>query len=116
MDLKAKLQEAKALISDDSRWTQGINAVDRDGRAVHASHPHACKWCARGALQKVFGIFQDFYSTPADVLASYCAVRETLDNCALAKTNGTKAMIGVNDDLGHSDTMEMFDCGITKYS
>lgn len=116
MDLKAKLQEAKALISDDSRWTQGTNAVDGRGWAVHATNPNACKWCARGALQKVFGIFEDFYSTPADIRASYCAVRETLDRCALSKTNGTKAMIGVNDDLGHSDTMEMFDCGIAKHS
>jgi hypothetical protein len=115
MDLKAKLQEARDLISDESRWTQGTNAVDARGIAVHPGHPDACKWCARGALLKVFGIGDLISEAPQEERAAYYAVRDTLDACASAQ-DSTKAMVGINDELGHAATLKMFDCGIAKHS
>lgn len=113
MDLKAKLQEAKALISDVSRWTQGRNAVDDTGYSVDPTHTSACKWCSRGALMKVFGVSEDWHATPMEVRSAYTVVRTTLDQCAGNK-HSDRSMIGVNDAVGHAAVMEMFDCGINK--
>lgn len=115
MDLKAKTEETKALILDESHWTQGTNAVDADGNCVHPSDPKACKWCARGALMKAFNIPDNFYDAPQEVRSAYYAVRDTLDQCASTQ-DPTKAMVGINDDLGHAATLKMFDCAISKYS
>lgn len=44
-----KIQE---LLSDESKWTKGANARDKDGNAVIETMPQAAKWCLVGAASK----------------------------------------------------------------
>jgi hypothetical protein len=44
------LKAAKALISDEVRWTKGGNARDKDGAHVSAKSKNAVCWCMGGAL------------------------------------------------------------------
>ena len=43
------LREARAIISDESCWTQGEFARDAQGRAVPPVHYAAVRWCIIGA-------------------------------------------------------------------
>lgn len=43
------------LLTDASRWTQGTNARDRQGRETLVWMPGACQWCLLGALRHCYG-------------------------------------------------------------
>lgn len=48
------LRQAKAKISDPRNWIKGAWAEDMNGMPVSSNHPTACKFCAVGALHRVF--------------------------------------------------------------
>lgn len=54
-EVKAKLQEVRALLSDPSRWTKGAFARDASGHNTMPSAGNAVCWCLNGAVRKVFG-------------------------------------------------------------
>lgn len=59
MQDSSKLREARELISDPHRWTQGWMATDRDGYPCHPNSKWASSWCTLGALEKVDATGQD---------------------------------------------------------
>lgn len=53
------LIDARGLLSDHSRWTQGAYARSLDGFNVRPRSPYACCWCMLGAIaycSNAFGI------------------------------------------------------------
>lgn len=50
--------KAHELLSSPDTWCQESPAVDADGNKVPAFHPEAVKWCALGAIQKVYPALQ----------------------------------------------------------
>lgn len=53
-EILAVLDGTIAFLKEDN-WTTGALARDRYGRKVNPDSPDAVKWCAMGALYKVFG-------------------------------------------------------------
>lgn len=49
MGLMRKIDE---LLSDESKWTKGTNALDYKHAGVHSVSPFACCWCLLGAFIK----------------------------------------------------------------
>jgi hypothetical protein len=56
MTIKSDLIAARALISDEERWTSQYHAIESTGAAVPAWHPLAYAFCADGALGRVCGV------------------------------------------------------------
>jgi hypothetical protein len=50
------LKKAREKIADPKRWAQGQFATDKDGGFVDPQSPHACRWCAYGAIMAVAGV------------------------------------------------------------
>lgn len=46
-----KIQE---LLSDESKWCQGVMALDRYGACTAPSAKDACRWCLFGAILKCY--------------------------------------------------------------
>jgi hypothetical protein len=46
--------KAHELLKSPEAWCQGAPAEDAHGNKVAALHPQAVKWCALGAIQKVY--------------------------------------------------------------
>jgi hypothetical protein len=53
MDTLEVLQQARALISDPARWTQGEAALSADGHWVFPPSAQAVRWTLFGALWRV---------------------------------------------------------------
>ncbi|MDE8343243.1 MAG: hypothetical protein POG24_05425 [Acidocella sp.] len=51
------LIKARALLSDERRWTRHVYAVGPGGRRTDHLDPKACAWCAAGAIYKIGGSF-----------------------------------------------------------
>lgn len=99
------LAEAREIIADESRWTQGVDARRCDGtRAPSAVDPSACKWCAWGAIQLACRRLE--HPFPNDI---YQVLSESLSSHGSPYT----APARVNDTLGHEAAIAMFDAGIT---
>lgn len=43
------------LLADESRWTTGEMARDKDDNPVDVEDPAACKFCLMGAITKLYG-------------------------------------------------------------
>jgi hypothetical protein len=50
--------KAHELVSSPDTWCKESPAKDADGNKVPAFHPHAVKWCALAAIQRVYPPFQ----------------------------------------------------------
>lgn len=44
----------KELLSDESKWTQGAHARDKDEIPVNSQSPEAVRWCLVGAWEKCY--------------------------------------------------------------
>jgi len=53
------LTEARALLSDPKRWTEGDFALDEHGNGVYWHADSAVCWCALGAIGRVAGAEED---------------------------------------------------------
>lgn len=98
------LREARALISDPDKWTQGTLARNAYGSEV-ASYSHdACKWCVAGAMLRVADSNDVPYSTELSAhSALVLASRELF---------GSSAIEEVNDTRTHADVLALFDRAI----
>lgn len=42
------------ILTDESKWTQGYYARDKDNHLVSVDSPNACKFCLIGAMLKAY--------------------------------------------------------------
>jgi hypothetical protein len=52
--MQETIMKAHQLLSSSAIWCQESPAEDARGNQVSAFHPQAVKWCALGALQRVY--------------------------------------------------------------
>ena len=103
-DVVRVLTEARDLISDPKRWTQGAYARDAHGRQTYWGDPAAVCWCASGAISKATKL------TPAQ-----SAMNRDLVDQAQAELDSAIDHYGVftfNDSRTHKEVLEMFDRAI----
>ncbi len=101
MTIKQTLIDAKALITDPDKWTQGVSARKANGEAVGSQHKEACQFCALGAVRRAHPPFKGFTQT-VDVLE------------AAAVKLGSQDVVDLNDHSDHPRVMEMFDLAIKE--
>lgn len=101
MDL---LREARALISDPDKWTQGALARNAHGSEVAHYSPDACKWCAVGAISRVAASNNASYDTEMSAYSSLVQASRRLFY--------SDAVGEVNDTHSHTDVLALFDRAI----
>lgn len=106
MDRKTLVQQARELIADPLRWTTRTLARDANGLRVSPCSSVACQWCADGALRKVAQFGSD---VERDKL--YYDVRDWLDGLEWQQF-GVATLPGLNDRLGHTAVLQLFDAAI----
>ena len=45
----------RELLSNESKWTHGTFARNKDGIGTGSCSPEACRWCVIGAINRVYG-------------------------------------------------------------
>lgn len=86
----ALLRDARALISDEAAWVQGV--YERDGRR-----------CAMGALQQAGrGTWRMVRRDAAGALE------------AVARLNGHPSVESMNDSVSHTEVLAMFDAAMLR--
>jgi hypothetical protein len=90
------LMEARALIENPTRWTQGELARDEQGRPVNCLSSRAVRWCAAGAIYRVAG-GSDAVNKAFGLLAKVC-----------------QDIPQVNDTQGLKVVLEIFERAIKK--
>lgn len=93
------LVAARARVEDPARWTTGSPARDRRGSVTRSRYPQAVCWCATGAVLS-FGA--------APYIESYSLW--VLDDLAHSLYEMTTE--SVNDRLGHTAVLDLFDRAI----
>jgi hypothetical protein len=53
-DIKPPTVKVHELLSDESKWTKGEYARDKDGKPCHSRSQEAVKWCVLGAVNKCY--------------------------------------------------------------
>jgi len=102
------LREARALISDPDKWTQGTLARNAYGSEVAHYSPDACKWCAVGAISRVAASNNASYETEMSAYSALVqASRILFDSDAVGE---------VNDTHTHADVLALFDRAIELIS
>ena len=95
------LKGARHVIRTPDRWTRGVIARDRDGKALKmSSDPDAHSFCVIGAFSRTSGVDSGAYYDAAGRL------REAL---------GVESLVWYNDDsqaATHSELMDAFDKAI----
>jgi hypothetical protein len=99
------LTALRALLGDESRWTQGTNARDHEGDPVVWDNPNACKFCLNGGLIKVSG-----HKRGQDYPAHFNLAERKLEKCA-DDLYGT-GFVAANDSHPHSAVMDVIDCAL----
>lgn len=103
------LVEARELISDPERWTQGCGSRDVAGRELDATgdaslegaiHPSAVCWCAGAAIQRVI------HSDDPDV------IRPIFSFVLEAAGEDGWAIGPWNDRVSHAEVLAAFDKAI----
>lgn len=108
--IKEVLIEARALIADPARWTQGEFARTADGRILDGYCEGAVCWCALGAIRKVTmeGAESREERTEALVL-SYDAA-----DLLQAHLANVIAVPKFNDSHTHEEVLALFDKAIGR--
>jgi hypothetical protein len=106
------LTQARELLSDPTKWTQHAMARDANGddkpiSHLYSEHPYwegisgydpvACSWCAFGAIEKVSNMNS---GTVKYILSQ------------TAKKLYSMRMPKVNDSLGHTEVLKVYDHAI----
>lgn len=121
--VEALLRIAQARIQNIGSWCTGHLALDsqRQVRGLTAKHPHASAWCALGALLACIDEHRSRDDARRDVVNDpiWNGAVKTLADVAVhemgAETRGLadySVIIQVNDGMGHTAVMEMFDRAI----
>lgn len=111
-ELRALLIAARNQIGSPRHWTQGAYARDASGDSCGATHPHARRWCALGALEHC-AISLHGAQTETDSCWTVPLLRsasEALDLAAQAVELDTehRYAMAVNDQLTHDDVLAMY--------
>jgi len=93
-------EEARALISDKAKWTQGQIARDAHGEKTHADSDSAVSWCSFGAMIKVAGDIE-VASKASDRFLNLLGFNHRMD-----------AIGPVNDSRTHEEVLRLFDKAI----
>ena len=96
------IREARDLISDESRWTQGALARNISGEPTISFGGEAVCWCALGALNYAF--------SRQKVLRDLDEVIETFRALGFRK----KHITDINDLQGHEPVLRVFDQVINR--
>jgi hypothetical protein len=98
------LKEARALISDPERWTQGEDARDEDGLPVHPDDSDAVCWCTLGALHRAAAGTDDFsvFREIQKAVEAFPGIRSQAHYAAK-----------FNDAHTHAEVLAMFDAAIS---
>jgi hypothetical protein len=120
------LRDARFLISDPAKWTQGANARDAKGELVFATSRRAVCFCAEGSLVKTTGAFDargkrvdgvgyDTYKHASVIMAE--AVKELAGTAPYHSTD----YVSINDGrrtlhgkTAHEAILTVFDLAIQK--
>lgn len=85
--------KAFELLLDRNKWTQRAFARDEDGKYCGAGNTSAICWCARGAIDKCYGMTD----SRAVSLIAYKKAKELFNS----------TLMSVNDNLGYEAVMEV---------
>lgn len=103
----ATLTALRELLGDETRWTQGSNARDRQDSQVNWDHPEACKFCLNGGLLKVSG-----YKSGEEYSHSFDMSERYLSKCSSELFD--QGYVTVNDDRDHAAVVKVMDCAIKR--
>ena len=92
------VEQARALIADESRWCRGEIARDAKGRGVCPMSDSATKRCGLGAL-----IMAAYQITNDRRQAHDLAIK------AMRPLHGSATLVNVNDVRGHAAVLALFD-------
>ena len=104
------LRDARQLIEDPARWTQGCYARAADGTPTPYDKPAACRWCLEGAVMKAA---QDVPVEERD-LAVY-ALYTTLNPVTPYVDGGTSIHV-FNDTSAHGRVLDLIDRTLVRLS
>ncbi|MGV2110128.1 DUF6197 family protein [Agrobacterium salinitolerans] len=97
------LKEARALIADGGKWTQGAFARNSLGEKVDPSEEGAVCFCAIGALAKAAGA-----NPESELPAENLLVTEMLE------LDARECIPEFNDSHTHADVLALFDRAIAR--
>lgn len=106
MNVLIALEQARELLSDPAKWTQGYLARDKDGDSCPASSIDAVCFCALGAIHKVLGLdaFGNEWTAVHEIANSaYMLLAEVVYNVPA----------DYNDTHTHVEVMDMYDQAIS---
>ena len=92
------LTQARELLSDPARWTQGVLAQCADGATTCPNDPDAVCWCFHGALYRAAGIAE--YRKDS-ARRAYALLRQHLGGELLSTFNDTHTHAQVLAALDH---------------
>ena len=100
------LHKTRQILSDESRWTQGVTARNQRGNAVNATSEAAVQWCLIGAIGKAVQDVRHREPTWDDI-----GVEARKLNPHITKLHGWGAhtLTSINDSLGYEAVMELLD-------
>ncbi len=87
------VREVRVLLSDRNKWTQSKIAADVNGYLTPSDSPAACKWCLRGAINKVC-------NQKAELIAA---------TVALLSPHTRHSLTAVNDYEGYDTVLAVLD-------
>lgn len=105
------LKKARALLSDEKKWTTGFYARDNEGNFVYASDDQAVCFCAIGAVKKVM-----IDEGLGDVCLEGLAVTQL--DIVTQKLFQIECVSQLNDfrDYGYNSVLHVFDAAIKEAS
>lgn len=102
MDAVSILRDARALITDPTNWTVGVDARSKTGRSVAPSSKRAVCWCAQGAVERVGVVGSD----------EFRRAFKAMSRAATKMMGGFTEPFEINDTVGYEATLQMFDLAI----
>ena len=134
---KEVLQKSRDLIKEEQNWVKSKPAMAKNGLPVNPTHPHACAWCASGAVERIVrddtivrGIEKSFVYTVAIYHLAQAVtehenmkplydglVEKTINEiaCGMARgmpSNPEEVVQFFNDSVMHEDVLDLFNHAI----
>lgn len=110
MKISQVLTETRDLLSDESRWAQGMAAQDESGFGVSVADKNACRWCLAGGIMKVLsdndltGEVWDYH---------YSSARKALAQTIGYAGNASIALWNDEDERKHSEVISALNATIS---
>lgn len=98
------LMRARERIADVTHWTRGASARDSRGNKIEPWSPHACQWCAWGAIRSV---------TP-DLHVAMSVALELSEHVRVISQSPYVYLDDYNDGHRHDEVIAVFDAVIAQ--